>query len=69
MDIVHRVPRPGSRSTAALVPLVLAFGSLSVAGCASSSAPTAMPAWLMPSLSLPLTKPLMVSLPSRLLKT
>ena len=44
MDIVHRVPRPGSRSTAALVPLVLAFGSLSVAGCASSSAPAAVPA-------------------------
>ena len=44
MDIVHRVPRPGSRSTAALLPLVLAFGSLSVAGCASSSSPAAMPA-------------------------
>ncbi len=44
MDIVHRVPRPGSRSAAALLPVALAFGSLSLAGCASSSAPAAVPA-------------------------
>jgi len=43
MDLAHQASRLGRRSTAALAPLVLAFGSLTAAGCASS-APAPMPA-------------------------
>ena len=43
MDLAHQASRLGRRSTAALAPFVLAFGSLTAAGCASS-APAPMPA-------------------------
>ena len=41
MDLAHPASHLGRRSTAALVPLLLAFGSLTVAGCASSTSTTA----------------------------
>ncbi len=43
MDLAHQASHLGRRSTAALVPLLLALGSLTAAGCASS-APAPMPA-------------------------